>query len=175
MNKVAMRYGEALFSLAKESEMVLPWQKEMKEFIKLVKENEEIITILSSGFYDVEKRVSIAKEIFKFDDEMLNNFIAIIVERNRFPLIEDIYTSFNTLCNQEQGITEGIVYSTYLLSNQEKELIEKKISKIENTKIELFNRIDKNLIGGLKIVINNHVYDDSIAHHIESMKASLLK
>lgn len=175
MNRVAMRYGEALFSLSLERGTILLWQKELKEFIHVIKENEEIINILSSGFYDTKKRIKIAREIFQFNDTTLDDFLSVIIQNNRFSFIEDIINSFNSLCNNHQGISEGIVYSVYPLSRQEIELIEQKVSKLENIKVELFNRIDKNLIGGLKIVINNKVYDDSIARHIESMKTSLLK
>ena len=40
---------------------------------------------------------------------------------------------------------------------------------------ELINIIDPSLIGGVKVVINDHIYDGSIKHHIDNMKLSLLK
>ena len=53
--------------------------------------------------------------------------------------------------------------------------IEKKISALEENKVELRNQIDKSLIGGVKVVIGDHIYDDSIKHHLDELKTNLTK
>ena len=41
--------------------------------------------------------------------------------------------------------------------------------------MELINKIDHNLIGGIKVVINGRIYDGSIKNKLENMKIDLLK
>ena len=40
--------------------------------------------------------------------------------------------------------------------------------------VELISRIDPSLIGGVKVVINSHVYDGSIKNQLEKMQIDLL-
>ena len=42
-------------------------------------------------------------------------------------------------------------------------------------KVELKNQIDESLIGGVKIVIKDRVYDSSIKYKLEQLKSSLIK
>ena len=51
----------------------------------------------------------------------------------------------------------------------------KKISEIEKVPCELKNIIDATIIGGVKVAINGHVYDGSIANKIEQMRLTLNK
>ena len=40
--------------------------------------------------------------------------------------------------------------------------------------MDLISRIDPSLIGGVKVVINSHVYDGSIKNQLEKMQIDLL-
>ena len=64
-----------------------------------------------------------------------------------------------------------------VLNTFDKELsnITKTMSEIEKCPVELKVIVDSTLIGGIKVVINDHIYDGSIKHHIEEMKNTLLK
>ena len=77
--------------------------------------------------------------------------------------------------NEYRGVTEGLVYSTERLSEDQLSKLNKTISSVEKRPVELRNIIDPTLIGGVKVVINDHIYDGSIKHHIENMKNSLIK
>ena len=97
------------------------------------------------------------------------------MENNRINLILEIFESFNSYCNQYRGVSEGLIYSTVKLEEKVISQIEEKVSKMENSKVELKNIIDPSLIGGVKIVIKDHIYDGSIKHNINMMKQDLLK
>jgi F-type H+-transporting ATPase subunit delta len=77
--------------------------------------------------------------------------------------------------NEYRGVIEGLVYSTEPLSESQLAKLNSVISKKESRPVELKNIIDPTLIGGVKVVINDHIYDGSIKHHIEDMKLALLK
>ena len=97
------------------------------------------------------------------------------MENNRTDCLIDVFDSFNSYCNQYRGVSEGLIYSTLKLDQTVIDQIEKKISKIEGSKVELKNVIDPSLIGGVKVVIKDRIYDGSIKHNIEMMKKDLLK
>lgn len=175
MLEISLRYGSALFSIALEQNKVKEWQIEIKELINLLEDNQYFVMLLSSKFLSIDKRKQIVDETIKFDDEELNSFIKVIIDNNRSEYLIDILYAFNTLCNEHQGIVEGLLYSVTPIEKTQIQLIEKSLSEKEKRKVELRNLIDKSLIGGLKVVIEDRVYDDSIKYHLEKMKTTLMK
>ena len=175
MESVASRYGLALYSLALEENKIDSWQKDVKTLKSIFEENTDFIMILGSSFISLEERLEIVEKTLVGVDKNIIGLIDVIMENNRTDLILDIFESFNSYCNQYRGVSEGLIYSTLKLDQTVIDQIEKKISKIENNKVELKNVIDPSLIGGVKIVIKDHIYDGSIKHNIEMMKKDLLK
>ncbi|MBY7704646.1 F0F1 ATP synthase subunit delta [Vibrio harveyi] len=54
-------------------------------------------------------------------------------------------------------------------------MIEQKISKQINKKIDLINKIDASLIGGVKVYVDGKIFDGSIQAKLESMKYEAIK
>ena len=175
MESVASRYGLALYSLALEENRIDSWQKDVKTLKSIFKENTDFIMILGSSFISLEERLEIVEKTLVGVDKNIIGLIDVIMENNRTDLILDVFESFNSYCNQYRGVSEGLIYSTLKLDQTVIDQIEKKISKIENNKVELKNVIDPSLIGGVKIVIKDRIHDGSIKHSIEMMKKDLLK
>jgi len=65
------------------------------------------------------------------------------------------------------------VYSTVKLSTEKIKELEEALKIKNHVNVELTNRIDPSLIGGIKVVINNHIYDYSIQNEINSMRSQL--
>ena len=175
MESVASRYGLALYSLALEENKIDSWQKDVKTLKSIFQENTDFIMILGSSFLSLEERIEILEKTLVGVDKNIVALIDVIMENNRTDLILDVFENFNSYCNQYRGVSEGLIYSTLKLDQTVIDQIEKKISKIENNKVELKNVIDPSLIGGVKIVIKDRIYDGSIKHSIEMMKKDLLK
>ena len=175
MNELTSRYANALYSLKKESKELLETQQEIKDLSKILRENPRYISLLSSRNLSVEKRLELVEEAFHNIDVDVKNFIKVIVENNRSDYLLDIFSDFNSLVNEYRNIMEGLLYSSEALTDSQIQNITSSISKREGRPVELKNIIDPSLIGGVKVVINDHIYDGSIKHHLEQMKISLLK
>ena len=175
MESVASRYGLALYSLAMDKNKILEWQKEVKELTSILKENTDFIMVLGSSFISLKERLEMVDKSFVGVDEEIIALIKVVMENNRMHMILDIFESFNSYCNEYRGVCEGLVYSTLKLDQKVINQIEEKISKIEHHKVELKNVIDPTLIGGVRVVIHDRIYDGSIKHHLEMMKKDLLK
>ena len=175
MNEIASRYGTALYSIAVEKNQIESLQLEAKELKKILLENPDFITLLNNSFLSIEERVNIVDKTLKAFSEELVSLVKVLIDNNRIRYIYDVLDAFNSLCNNARNVEEGLVYSTIPLDERTKKELEKKISQLEHVEVELFNRIDSTLIGGIKVVINGHIYDGSIKNKLEQMKIDLLK
>ena len=175
MESIPSRYGQALYSLALEQDKLLSWQEEIKELKTVFEENSDFIMVLGSSFLSLKERQEILEKTLVGVDKNIIALILVIMENNRTSYLLDVFDAFNSYCNEYRGISEGYVYSTLKLDKKIISQIEEKISKIEKHQVELKNVIDPTLIGGVKVVIHDRIYDGTIKHHIEMMKKDLLK
>lgn len=175
MNEIAARYGLALYSIADDRKEITSLQLEAKELKKVLLENPDFITLLNNSFLSHEERRGIVDKTLKAFDKDIVSLLKLLIDNNRIRYVVDVLDAFNSLCNNARNVEEGLVYSIIPLDEQTKKQLEKKISKLENVEVELINKIDPNLIGGLKVVINGHIYDGSIKNKLEQMKIDLLK
>ena len=174
MNQVAQTYAEALFSLGLEEKKLPKLQDEGKALSEIIEDNEDFLLLLDSRFMTREERQDIATKILKDFDEDIVNFVKVLIVNNRTNYIKDVLQAFNSLCNEYKGVKEGLIYSAFPLDKETINKIKNKISQIEKMDVELISRIDPSLIGGVKVVINSHVYDGSIKNQLEKMQIDLL-
>lgn len=174
-NEIANRYGQALFSLAEDSNKVSSLQEEVKVLRDILADNPDFMMVLDSDFLSIEERKEIVDKTLKNADKDLLALIKILIENRRIKYLNDVLQSFNSYCNDSFGIKEGLLYSTEPVDKKTVKEIEEQISKLESCKVELINKIDPSLIGGVKVVINDRVYDGTIKNRLAELRKSLLK
>ena len=175
MKEITSRYAEALYSLKRDSNSLEKTQEEIRELKKVFLENPDFIVVLDSSYKTIEEKIEIIDKTLIGVDEEIKNLLKVIIQNHRARYIIEIFDGFISLVNEHRGVIEGLVYSTEKLSDEQLEKLNLAISKVEKRPTELRNIIDPNLIGGVKVGINDHIYDGSIKHHIENMKNSLIK
>ena len=175
MKEITSRYAEALFSLKRDSNSLKETQSEIKELKKIFIENPDFIVVLSSSYKSVEEKCDIVDKTLLKVDEEIKSLIKVAIKNHRASYIVEIFDDFNSLVNEHFGVKEGLVYSTEKLSEQQLAKLNQSVSEVEKMPTELKNIIDPSIIGGVKVVINDHIYDGSIKHQLENMRLTLLK
>ena len=173
MLEIAQNYATALLSIAIDDNKVIDYQEEVKELAKIIKDNPDFLMLIDSRFLSINERKEKVAEILKGFSRDIISFMQIIVEHNRVNYLEDILQAFNTLCNENRDILEGLIYTAFPLDEKTLIKIKNKISQIEHHDVDLITRIDPSLIGGVKVVINSHIYDGSIKNQLEQMQVDL--
>ena len=176
MDSLASRYALAMFEIALEENKVQEYQEKIKCVSDILKNNPEYMRVLSSYFLSTSKKHLLVEEAFKsLESKHIISFLKVIIDNHRVNEIQTIFKEFHTMCNEHLGIEEGIVYSVIELSDEQIKEIEEAISKRKKVKVELQNIIDERLIGGIKVVVHDHVYDSSLLYKINSLKKGIRK
>lgn len=175
MNEIASRYAAGLYSIALDANKVSVWQEEIKTIQKIFLENREFLDVLSSAFLPLVEKEEMLDKTLKGVDPNIVNLIKLLIKNHRQRYILDTFQAYNSLANQLRGVKEGLIYSTYRLDDKTLEKIKQKIKSVEGSDVDLINIIDPTLIGGVRVVIDGHIYDGSIKSHLEKLKESLLK
>ncbi len=173
--RVANRYAEALFSLAKEQNKVEDWQKEVSQIKEIFQQNPALTEVFTYvKITSDEKHELVTKAFSSFDHEIVN-FLHLLVDKGRINYLSEIADVFNKQCNDFRGIDQGIVYSPYPLEPGQLTTLEETIGKKLNKKVELKYRLDKTLILGIRVEIGGRVIDGSAKNEIRRLKDTLME
>ena len=175
MDSLYFRYANALIILAKDDQEVIYFKDVLKEYLSFFNENQDIKNYLESYFVKNEEKYAILDQLLSQRSENLLNFYKVLVKNHRFYELDKITHEYIKLANERVGILEGNVYSVTPLEKDKILRIEEALSKKMNAKVELTNHIDESILGGVKVVIHDHVYDGSLLGKVESMKENLLE
>lgn len=174
MEEVASRYAAAIVSIAKDENKLEQYKLAILDVEALFESNPELLKFLKSYFVKASEKYSVIEGILsKYRLENLNNFIKLLVEKHQIHNYKNIAKEVTKGINFELDIYEGFVYSTEPLTDDKVKEIADAISKKLNRKVELKNKIDSRLIGGVKVVVHDHVFDGSLKHKLETMKENL--
>lgn len=176
MSVIGDRYAESLFDLAKEENKVASYLDDVKLVKEVIDSDPQIVQFFNHVLIQNEEKIDLLDKSFKGNiDLYVLNFLKLLVKARRISYLDDIVKAYISLSNEYLGIEEGIIYSTYPLSDEQIKEIENAISKKENKQITLKVIIDKSLLGGIKVQIANRIYDGSIKNKVEMLKKELLR
>lgn len=174
MEEAVSRYASALVSIAKDEQKLEQYKIAVLSIKETLNQNPELLKLLKSYFVNEENKNQVIEELTKeFSLKNLTNFIKLLVIKHKIYLFKDIANEINKGINFELDIYEGFVYSTEPLEKSKIDEISKVISKKIGKEVELKNKLDSRLIGGVKVVVHDHVFDGSIKYKLETMKEQL--
>ena len=164
-------YGGALFEVAKERGKIVEIGDEIKEIRKIFTENPLFKRLFMVPTISALHKRDAAKEVFegRISKELLN-FIYILIDKNRIHSWDSICNYYDRLIWENDGLTKGVVYSATQIDKDKIPALEEKTGEAIDKKVKLENRVDKSLLGGLRIYIDGKLIDASIKTRLEKMK-----
>ncbi|MFV0499108.1 MAG: ATP synthase F1 subunit delta [Bacilli bacterium] len=175
MSVISSRYSEALFDLACEEKCIEDIYESYKVITSIFRLQSDLIDVLSHPEIVLEDKINIVKDAFLNTNKNLLNFICVLIEKRRLKEVYNIFDDFEMIYNAHFNISVAKVYTVEKLSDSQVLSLKSKLGLKLNKEIHIDNVIDKSLIGGMKIVIDNHVMDHSIKTKISELSNELHK
>lgn len=173
--QVDTTYGNALFELALEENKIDSFYEEAQALIDVLKENKELIKLLDHPKIDkVEKKKIIETTFEGHVSNEITGLMVMVVEKGHVNSIENIFKYFIKLVKKEKNIGVVSVISAVALSDIQRAAIESRLieTTIYNT-VEMSYFVDKSLIGGLVIRIDDRVVDSSVKTQLDILSKKL--
>ena len=175
INSVGLQYATALFDLAEENKSVNDYYQALCIINEVILE-EEIKKTFEHPSISLEDKKMILKESLENSiDELLLNFLYVLIDNNRLNDLGLIVEAYKELLNEYENNIEVNVYSKYSLTEEQRVDITKKLSFHYQKNIILHEYLDESLLGGIKITCDGKIIDTSALHSLDSLKNSLKK
>jgi F-type H+-transporting ATPase subunit delta len=111
----------------------------------------------------------------ELNSQVLKNFLEILLKNNQLKTLKRIFVELEKLYKQELNIIEVKVFSPEKLDGRILSSLKKEISqKYKSERIIINEVLDKNLIGGLKIQIEDEIIDASLKNLLFKLEKSLI-
>lgn len=171
VTKLARVYAKALLDLAKEQEAVEAVKADMDLLAQVIDESRELSSILSSPIVKADKKSAILKEIFKDKvSEITMRFFDVVLNHGREGALFVITRAFENMYLDHKGIEKVEVTTAYALSEAELKEIKEKAASYTGKQIELVQKVDESIVGGMVLRIRDERYNGSLAHQLASLR-----
>ena len=108
-------------------------------------------------------------------DVAVSNFVKVLEKNNQVKDAKNIISKFSEIWNVKEGIVEAEVTSREKLDRELRDAIEKYIKKKYVTKnVEILNKIDPAIKGGIIIKVGDEVMDGSVSGRLLKLKKQLV-
>ena len=175
MTGVGNVYGEALYLLAKEEDRSKTILEELKVLDESFSQEPDFLRLLSSPNLPKAERCQILDDSFRGKiDPYLLNFMKILTEKGYIRHFSDCRKGYTLHYNQDNGILSVTAVTAVALSGAQAEKLTGKLESITGKTIELINRVDPGIYGGVRLDYDGQRLDDTVAHRLENIR-NLLK
>ena len=171
------RYSRALYEFVKEEGELDKIESDIKIFSKILVENSDLRNFISNPTQSVETQnsaINLLCEKFKFSSN-LKNFFFLLIEKRRMFFVKKILDSFLKLCMKKRGELKASLISSKELSKEELEVISKDLSSSMGSTIKFDYKVDKELIGGLKLQLGSIMIDTSIKNKLKKIEQRMIE
>jgi F-type H+-transporting ATPase subunit delta len=171
-SRVASRYVKSLLDLAVTQNQLDKVHADMNLFADTLNKSRDLELMLKSPVIKHDKKNAILTAIFKGKVTPLTlAFIDILTRKNREPLIPEIAREFHNAYNVHKGIGKASVTTTVPLDAKTRSQFETLVRKLaEKKEVELEEKIDKDLIGGFVLNVEDRQIDASIKNSLKKLK-----
>jgi len=166
---LARRYATAIFELARESSAISPVQHDLHTFVDALAADEEVRKFFRSPVIDRREKTEIIGRAFEKLSPIALHSILLLIRKRRENLIGEIVHQYDDLERAARGAQPLVVTSARPLSQAELDAIVQRLARAYDTKFDLTQSVDPELIGGVRILLGDKRVDGSIAGRLDDI------
>ncbi|MCX7140266.1 MAG: F0F1 ATP synthase subunit delta [Proteobacteria bacterium] len=171
---LARPYAEAVFRLADAGETLATWSETLGILARVAAHPD-----MQECLYKIDLTSSQLQELFlslcpgDLSAEA-KTFIQLLIEYDRLTLLPEIFAQFEALKNEREGVVDAQVTTAFALEGEQLAGLVAVLEKRFKRKINPQVSIDRDLIGGARVVVGDEVIDGSVRGKLNAMAAGLL-
>ncbi len=170
MEELARVYARSLFEIAREKGLMEVLREQLAQFADALDENRELrIFFFSPYFSSAEKQEALGRLLSGADEHLLN-FLALLIENHRMPVIFRARREYERLWEEENRVLPVEITSAVELDEKTAASVGERIGTSTGRKVALATRVDPDILGGIVVRVGNSILDASIRNRLELLR-----
>ena len=173
--QVAKKYGTALFQVGKKTGQVEAFFDDLRAIREYVKSDDTLLLFIRAPqITDADKEAVIKAAFFERVSRPVFEFLTILNQKRRLPLIVEIVDYFEQLYLETIGVVKAVITTAVPLGDESLRMLVGKLEKLTGKTVRAEAKIDPEIIGGVVVVLHNQVIDKSIRYQLQRLKEQLM-
>ena len=141
----------------------------------LYESHPEVVDALTNPLYpmDVKEKVMAGMIASMSVDEIMGNFLKLLVQKKRAGILPEIAESYRTMVDEANNVSHGNVISAVELSDDLKANVQAVLEKLTGKKVKLTTSVDPSIVGGIIAKVGDLELDGSIKTQLAGLKDSI--
>jgi F-type H+-transporting ATPase subunit delta len=169
---IARPYAEALFRVAQAGGLSA-WADLVSEMAQVATHPDVKILAQNPALSDQQISATFASILKTPLGVEAQNFIDVLVRNDRLALLPEIAAQFHTLKNAQEGTDDAQITSAFDLSGAQLEDVVAALEKKFGHRLTPTVKVDPALIGGVRVVVGDEVFDTSVRAKLQQLHAAL--
>jgi ATP synthase F1 delta subunit len=166
-------YARALFEATRDQGRLGPVREELDDFVVAAREVPELGALLRNPELDTAVKLAALRDLLADADELVRNFLLLLVEKGRASQLAEIHREFEALVAAEERRLNVELTTAYALTDEETRGIVAQIERASGRKVEATTKVDPALIGGLVLQAGSMRVDASVRGRLERLRREL--
>lgn len=174
MTEVGSVYGEALYTLAREEGLSETILQQLKTLDSCFAGEPDFLRLLGAPNLPKAERCQILDDCFRGKVEpYVLNFLKILTEKGYMRHFAACVLTYRELYNQDNGILPVTAVTAVPLTREQEDKLAQKLHKITGKRIELANKLDASILGGMRLDYDGKRVDDTVSHRLDAVRSML--
>ncbi len=166
MEELARVYGRSLFDVARDHGRIDEVREQLGQFADALDQTRELAIFY---FSTTEKQEALGR-ILVGADQIFLNFLSVLIEAHRMPVIFRIRQYYERLWEEENRLLPVEITSAIELDADTTEKLGQTIGERAGRKVMLAARVDPEILGGIVVRVGNSILDASIRTRLEQLR-----
>jgi F-type H+-transporting ATPase subunit delta len=167
-------YARALFEAAQEQGRLEPVREQLEQVVTAAAEVPELRELLRNPQLDPRARALALEEVLAGGDQLLRNFLLVLVDKGRIGELEVIAEEFERLVAEQEGVLSAELTTAVELSDDDERRLLQQIETASGRKVEATRHVDPGLIGGIVLQVGSHRLDASVRGRLDRLRRALV-
>ena len=147
---------------------------QLEQVVAAAAEVPELRELLRNPQLDPRARAAALEDVFAGGDELLRNFLLVLVDKGRIGELEVIAQEFERLVSASEGVLSAELTTAIELSDDDERRLLKQIEDASGRKVEATRHVDPGLIGGIVLQVGSHRLDASVRGRLDRLRRTLV-
>ena len=171
---LARRYALAVFQLAQEQSAVVPVRNDLHSLANAIYVDASVKDFFLSPVVDRKQKEAVLAQSFesRVHDVALHTLL-LLVRKRREALLRDLVRQYDQLEMQGRGAESLTITTAKQLDTAQLQALVGRLEQLYNKKFDVSQRVDPELIGGVRIMMGDLRIDGSVAGRLEELSRTL--
>src|SRR3954471_5458677 len=170
---VARPYAEAAFKLADEAGALAKWSEMLGSLAQVGADARVRASVADPNLPDAKVAGLFISILSGQLDGQAENFVRVLAQNNRLDLLSEMRTQVQALKNERDGVVEAEVQSAFELSDAQLADLVQRLEKRTGRKVRATVNVDRELIGGVELVLGDKAIDGSARGQLGALQTAL--